>query len=219
MTMPSRNVYGRRRCRGLLRCQRLCGNVPKRARRKWCVFLASNLLWVSLMRLTTPYHHTRYEEHGSEDKFSLRMPRRKSSLFKSPVLIQFQVIADTMRAITCQAVCSRLLRGVDQQYPPVFYTRVAGPRQAPSRAQKPVPAISIVLVGASGSFWTASCTAPAPRSGAQCQAGCWDFRLPGRILGHSEGFEREAWRTSRQLRCGEVILVFVPYGPPGATEL
>src|SRR5262252_9779289 len=46
------------------------------------------------MRLTTPYHHTRYEEHGSEDKFSLRMPRRKSSLFKSPVLIQFQVIAD-----------------------------------------------------------------------------------------------------------------------------
>src|SRR5882672_5058316 len=47
------------------------------------------------MRLTTHYHHTRYEENGSEGKFSLRMPRRKSSLFKPPVLIQFQVTADT----------------------------------------------------------------------------------------------------------------------------
>src|SRR6266542_1501747 len=47
------------------------------------------------MRLTTHYHHTRYEENGSEGKFSLRMPRRKSSVFKPPVLIQFQVTADT----------------------------------------------------------------------------------------------------------------------------
>src|SRR5712691_4800580 len=47
------------------------------------------------MRLTTPYHHTRYEENGSEGRFSLRMPRRKSSIFKSPVLIRFQVTADT----------------------------------------------------------------------------------------------------------------------------
>src|SRR5438874_313182 len=62
---------------------------------KWCVFLASNLLRVSPMRLTTHYHHTRYEENGSEGKFSLRMPRRKSSIFKPPVLIQFQVTADT----------------------------------------------------------------------------------------------------------------------------
>src|SRR5881397_3974197 len=46
------------------------------------------------MRLTTHYHHTRYEENGSEGKFSLRMPRRKSSVFKPPVLIQFQVTAD-----------------------------------------------------------------------------------------------------------------------------
>src|SRR5205823_11611909 len=59
-----------------------------------CVFLASNLPWVSPMRLTTHYHHTRYEENGSEGKFSLRMPRRKSSVFKPPVLIQFQVTAD-----------------------------------------------------------------------------------------------------------------------------
>src|SRR2546422_9886628 len=47
------------------------------------------------MRLTTHYHHTRYEENGSEGKFSLRMPRRKSSVFKPPVLIQFQVTADS----------------------------------------------------------------------------------------------------------------------------
>src|SRR5437773_6637068 len=46
------------------------------------------------MRLTTHYHHTRYEENGSEGKFALRMPRRKSSVFKAPVLIQFQVTAD-----------------------------------------------------------------------------------------------------------------------------
>src|SRR6266850_8608421 len=49
------------------------------------------------MRLTTHYHHTRYEENGSEGKFSLRMPRRNSSIFKPPVLIQFQVTADTDR--------------------------------------------------------------------------------------------------------------------------
>src|SRR5882672_5384622 len=48
------------------------------------------------MRLTTHYHHTRYEENGSEGKFSLRMPRRKSSVFKPPVLIQFQVTADSL---------------------------------------------------------------------------------------------------------------------------
>ena len=46
------------------------------------------------MRRTTHYHHTRYEENGSEGKFSLGMPRRKSSIFKPPVLIQFQVTAD-----------------------------------------------------------------------------------------------------------------------------
>ena len=54
------------------------------------------------MRLTTHSHHTRYEENGSEGKFSLRMPRRKSSVFKPPVLIQFQVTADngyTLEAI------------------------------------------------------------------------------------------------------------------------
>src|SRR5712691_9479735 len=49
------------------------------------------------MRLTTHYHHTRYEENGSEGKISLRMPRRKSSIFKPPGLIQFQVTADTHR--------------------------------------------------------------------------------------------------------------------------
>src|SRR5207237_3467945 len=59
------------------------------------------------MRLTTHYHHTRYEENGSEGKFSLRMPRRKSSVFKPPVLIQFQVTADT----TCLAqITASLLR-------------------------------------------------------------------------------------------------------------
>src|SRR5258708_26325361 len=69
----------------------------KMGKMKMCVFLASNLLRVSPMRLTTHYHHTRYEENGSEGKFSLRMPRRNSSIFKPPVLIQFQVTADTDR--------------------------------------------------------------------------------------------------------------------------
>src|SRR5437867_2171534 len=51
------------------------------------------------MRLTTHSHHTRYEENGSEGKFSLRMPRRQSSIFKPPVLIQFQVAADNIWAL------------------------------------------------------------------------------------------------------------------------
>src|SRR5881409_2225153 len=66
-------------------------------------FSGIKLLWVSPMRLTTHYHHTRYEENGSEGKFSLRMPRRKSSVFKLPVLIQFQVTADT--SISLCLVC------------------------------------------------------------------------------------------------------------------
>src|SRR5206468_6575879 len=60
------------------------------------------------MRLTTHYHHTRYEENGSEGKFSLRMPRRKSSVFKPPVLIQFQVTADTQGNLSIQRRCGLL---------------------------------------------------------------------------------------------------------------
>src|SRR5712671_414523 len=62
------------------------------------------------MRLTTHYHHTRYEKNGSEGKFSLRMPRRKSSVFKPPILIQFQITADRQGPATppaCPACHSR----------------------------------------------------------------------------------------------------------------
>ena len=77
-------------------CQRLRGNVPKRARWKCGFFLTPNLLRGSPGRLRTPCHCTRCEENGSKSHSSLWMPRRKSPLFKLSVLIQFQVAADTM---------------------------------------------------------------------------------------------------------------------------
>ena len=58
-------------------CQRLRVNVPKLAKRKCGILLASNLLGVSPMRLPIPCHCRRYEENGQEGKISLWMPKKK----------------------------------------------------------------------------------------------------------------------------------------------
>ena len=62
-------------------CQQLRGNVPKQAKRKCGIFLASNLPRVSPMRLPIPCRRTRCEENGQEGKISLWMPKKKITHF------------------------------------------------------------------------------------------------------------------------------------------
>jgi hypothetical protein len=48
------------------------------------------------MGIITYSQHVRYEVSKKEDGFLIRIPRRKYSIFKPPVLIQFQDTADIL---------------------------------------------------------------------------------------------------------------------------
>jgi len=47
------------------------------------------------MGLATHEDHVRDEEDGQEDVFHRQIPKRKCPIFKPPILMQFQVTADS----------------------------------------------------------------------------------------------------------------------------
>ncbi len=48
------------------------------------------------MGIVTYFNHVRYEVSKKEDGILIRIPGRQYSIFKPPVLIQFQVVADNI---------------------------------------------------------------------------------------------------------------------------